>query len=35
MERALVKELNPDMEYDIEKSVPAGDSHCLHVLTIR
>lgn len=33
MERALVKGLNPDLEYIIEKSVPAGDPHCLHVLT--
>jgi hypothetical protein len=33
MERALVKGLNPSLEYHIEKSVPAGDSFCLHVLT--
>ncbi len=32
MECALVKGLNPDLEYYIEKSVPAGDSFCLHVL---
>ena len=33
MERALVKGLNPALEYYIEKSVPAGDPYCLHVLT--
>jgi len=33
MECALVKGLNPDLEYSIEKSIPAGDSVCLHVLT--
>jgi len=32
MECALVKGLNPELEYYIEKSVPAGDSFCLHVL---
>lgn len=32
MECALVKGLNPDLEYNIEKSVPAGDPFCLHVL---
>ncbi|RKY95502.1 MAG: hypothetical protein DRQ13_07005 [Ignavibacteriae bacterium] len=32
MECALVKGLNPDLEYYIEKSVPAGDPFCLHVL---
>ena len=33
MECALVKGLNSELEYYIEKSVPAGDSFCLHVLT--
>ena len=32
MECALVKGLNPGLEYYIEKSVPKGDSFCLHVL---
>ena len=32
MERALVKGLNPKLDYRIEKSVPAGDPYCLHVL---
>ncbi len=32
MECALVKGLNPDLEYRIENSVPAGDPFCLHVL---
>ncbi len=35
MERALVKGLNPELEYIIEKSVPAGDPHCLHVLILK
>jgi len=35
MERALVKGLNPELEYIIEKSVPAGDPYCLHVLTLK
>ena len=33
MERALVKGLNPKLEYHIEKSIPDGDPFCLHVLT--
>ena len=32
MECALVKGLNPNLEYRIENSVPAGDPFCLHVL---
>ncbi|MGD8307438.1 MAG: hypothetical protein PVF17_12350 [Ignavibacteria bacterium] len=32
MECALVKGLNPALKYKIEKSVPAGDSYCLHVI---
>lgn len=32
MERALVKGLNPELDYVIEKSIPAGDPFCLHVL---
>jgi predicted ArsR family transcriptional regulator len=32
MERALVKGLNSELDYSIEKSIPAGDSFCLHVL---
>jgi hypothetical protein len=32
MERALVKGLNPALDYRIEKAVPAGDPYCLHVL---
>jgi len=32
MECALVHGLNPELEYRIEKSVPAGDPTCLHVL---
>jgi len=32
MERALVQGLNPDLDYCIENSIPAGDPFCLHVL---
>jgi hypothetical protein len=32
MERALVRGLNPALDYQIEASVPAGDPYCLHVL---
>ena len=34
MERALVKGLNPSLQYLIERSIPAGDPHCLHVLSV-
>jgi len=32
MECTLVHRLNPNLEYYIEKSVPAGDPFCVHVL---
>jgi hypothetical protein len=32
MECALVHGLNPDLEYRIEQSIPAGDINCVHVL---
>ncbi|MDP8240543.1 MAG: hypothetical protein P9X24_15735 [Candidatus Hatepunaea meridiana] len=35
MERALVQGLNPELDYIIEKSIPAGDPICLHVLNRR
>ncbi|NQU05041.1 MAG: hypothetical protein HQ568_03030, partial [Calditrichaeota bacterium] len=35
MERALVQGLNPALDYEIEKNIPAGDSVCLHVLKVR
>ena len=35
MERALVQGLNPELDYVIEKSIPAGDPFCLHVLKVR
>ncbi len=35
MERALVQGLNPELDYEIELSVPAGDPFCLHVLKKR
>jgi len=34
MECALVKGLNPNLEYRIEKSLPAGEKYCLHVLSV-
>ncbi|MFC2150740.1 hypothetical protein ACFLQV_04480 [Calditrichota bacterium] len=33
MEEALVKGLNPNLKYVIEKSIPAGDQCCQHVLS--
>ncbi|MCF7810309.1 hypothetical protein K9N50_04900 [bacterium] len=35
MERALVQGLNPELDYEIEKNIPAGDAVCLHVLKVR
>lgn len=35
MEAALVKGLNPDLNYFIEKSLPNGDPDCRHVLALR
>lgn len=32
MEVALVQYLNPNLDYCIEKSIPNGDDHCLHVI---
>jgi hypothetical protein len=32
MERTLVEGLNPDIEYSISKSIPAGDDFCEHIL---
>ncbi|MDP8208162.1 MAG: hypothetical protein P9L92_15965 [Candidatus Electryonea clarkiae] len=32
MEEALVKGLNPELDYVIEKCIPKGDSECWHVL---
>jgi hypothetical protein len=32
MECALVHGLNPDLEYRIEKSIPAGDENCVHAI---
>ena len=33
MENALVKGLNPKLDYYIEKCIPSGDPYCLHVLS--
>lgn len=35
MEKTVVEELNPDLDYRIGKSIPAGDSCCEHILEIR
>ena len=35
MEEALVKGLNPDLDYAIEKCIPRGDEVCWHVLKKR
>ena len=32
MEETVVKGLNPELDYTIEKSIPAGDKICLHVI---
>lgn len=35
MEKVLVEELNPNLEYRIGKSIPAGDSYCEHIIESR
>jgi len=35
MEESLVTGLNPDLNYFIEKSIPAGDELCVHVIEKR
>jgi hypothetical protein len=35
MEEALVKGLNPELDYVIEKCIPEGDSVCHHVLSLK
>ena len=35
MEEAVVKGLNPNLDYEIESSIPAGDEFCLHVIKRR
>jgi hypothetical protein len=35
MEEQLVKGLNPDLDYVIEKCIPGGDEYCLHVVKLR
>lgn len=32
MEEAVVKGLNPELDYVIEESIPAGDEFCMHVI---
>jgi len=35
MEKTVVEELNPDLTYNIGKSIPAGDSFCEHIIETR
>ena len=35
MEKTVVQELNPNLEYRIGKSIPGGDTCCEHILEIR
>jgi predicted ArsR family transcriptional regulator len=35
MEEALVRGLNPDLDYVIEKCIPRGDGECWHVLRMK
>jgi hypothetical protein len=35
MEKTVVQELNPSLDYRIGKSIPAGDSCCEHILEIK
>jgi hypothetical protein len=35
MEKTVVEELNPDLEYRIGKSIPAGDAYCEHIIEVR
>ena len=34
MEKTVVNTLNPELEYRIGKSIPAGDAYCEHILEI-
>jgi hypothetical protein len=35
MEKTVVEGINPQLTYIIGKSIPAGDSYCEHILSIR
>ncbi len=35
MEKALVGALDPDLDYTIGRSIPAGDACCEHILSVR
>lgn len=35
MEKTLVEGLNPDIDYSISKSIPAGDGFCEHILSLK
>ncbi len=35
MEKTVVKGLNPELDYIIGKSIPAGDGFCEHILSIK
>lgn len=35
MEKTVVEGLNPDIKYSIGRSIPAGDSFCEHILSLK
>ena len=35
MEKTVVEELNPDLQYRIGKSIPAGDAYCEHIIEFK
>jgi hypothetical protein len=35
MERTVVEDLNPELSYQIGKSIPAGDKYCEHIIEIK
>ncbi len=35
MEEEMVRGLNPNLKYEVTKSIPRGDEYCLHVLSHR
>ena len=34
LEKTLIEELNPELNYRIGKSIPAGDSYCEHIIEL-
>ncbi len=35
MEKTVVEELNPGLQYRIGKSIPAGDEYCEHIIEVK